>query len=113
MTTVQEYLTGDFEADREYVDGELLERHSGEQPHSYAQGMTSVLLYQRERQSGARTLRIRCLRAVSIRSARSYCSQTTVPTPGEMHEVLDGILRTQHPNIEVPLAAIFEEVFEA
>lgn len=29
-------------------------------------------------------------------------------TPGEMHEVLDGVLRTQNPNIEVPLADVFE-----
>jgi Uma2 family endonuclease len=35
---------------------------------------------------------------------RAYCY-----TPGEMHEVLDGMLRTKSPDIEVPL----EEVFEA
>lgn len=34
---------------------------------------------------------------------RAFCY-----TPGEMHEVLDGILRTQNPNIEVPLADVFE-----
>jgi Uma2 family endonuclease len=35
---------------------------------------------------------------------RAFCY-----TPGEMHEVLDGMLRTKGPDIEVPL----EEVFEA
>ena len=35
---------------------------------------------------------------------RAFCY-----TPGEMHEVLDGMLRAKDPNIEVPL----EEVFEA
>jgi hypothetical protein len=35
---------------------------------------------------------------------RAFCY-----TPGEMHEVLDGMLRTNDPEIVVPL----EEVFEA
>lgn len=34
---------------------------------------------------------------------RAFCY-----TPGEMHEVIDGILRTRDPNIEVPLAEVFE-----
>jgi hypothetical protein len=34
---------------------------------------------------------------------RAFCY-----TPGEMHEVLDGVLRTKDPDIEVPLAEIFE-----
>jgi len=34
---------------------------------------------------------------------RAFCY-----TPGEMHEVLDGILRTKGPDIEVPLAEVFE-----
>jgi Uma2 family endonuclease len=34
---------------------------------------------------------------------RAYCY-----TPGEMHEVLDGVLRTYDPEIEVPLAEVFE-----
>ncbi len=34
MVSVEEYLTTSYEADREYVDGEVLERHSGEQPHA-------------------------------------------------------------------------------
>jgi Uma2 family endonuclease len=29
-------------------------------------------------------------------------------TPGEMHEVLDGILRTKNPDMAVPLAEVFE-----
>jgi len=36
-------------------------------------------------------------------SKRAFCY-----TPGEMHEVLDGILRAKNPDIEVPLAEIFE-----
>jgi Uma2 family endonuclease len=29
-------------------------------------------------------------------------------TPGEMHEVLDGMLRTNNPDIAVPLTEVFE-----
>lgn len=35
---------------------------------------------------------------------RAFCY-----TPGEMHEVLDGLLRTNNPDIAVPLADAFEE----
>ena len=37
-------------------------------------------------------------------SKRAFCY-----TPGEIHEVLDGVLRTNNPDIEVPLAEAFEE----
>ena len=35
---------------------------------------------------------------------RAFCH-----TPGEMHEVLDGVLRASNPDVEVPLADAFEE----
>jgi Uma2 family endonuclease len=35
---------------------------------------------------------------------RAFCY-----TPGEMHEVLDGILRTKGPEIAVPLSEVFED----
>ena len=54
MITVQEYLTTSYEADREYVDGEILERHSGEQSHSRAHGAISSLLVLREGEFGVR-----------------------------------------------------------
>jgi Uma2 family endonuclease len=34
---------------------------------------------------------------------RAFCY-----TPGEMHEILDGVLRTKNPDIEVPLGEVFE-----
>jgi Uma2 family endonuclease len=37
-------------------------------------------------------------------SKRAFCY-----TPGEMHEVLDGVLRANNPDISVPLADAFEE----
>ena len=36
--TVAEYLATDYQPDREYVDGEVLERNVGQGPHSYTQG---------------------------------------------------------------------------
>jgi Uma2 family endonuclease len=164
MVSVQEYLTTSYEADREYVDGELLERHTGERPHSYAHGAVAFLLFQQEARVGVRVLMsqrvqisatcfrvpdacvvlasdpqepivhhppVLCIEIISrvdtvqrlnkklsdyfqmgVRyvwvidplTRRAFCS-----TPGEMHEVLDGMLRTKSPDIVVPL----EEVFEA
>ncbi len=46
---------------------------------------------------------VRYVWVIDPESRRAFCY-----TPGEMHEVLDGILRTQNPNIEVPLADVFE-----
>jgi Uma2 family endonuclease len=163
MVTIEEYLTKSYEADREYVDGEILERHSGEQPHSSAQAAVGFLLFQQEAQSGIRVLmsqrvqvsptRFRvpdvCVLPASafrdpiVRQAPFLCieilsREDTVTrlneklsdyfqmgvryvwvldpltrraycyVPGEMHEVLDGILRTNTPDIEVPLAEVFE-----
>jgi Uma2 family endonuclease len=34
---------------------------------------------------------------------RAFCY-----TPGEMHEVLDGVLRASNPDIEIPLSQVFE-----
>lgn len=164
MVTVEEYLNTSYEADREYVDGELLERHTGEQLHSSAHGAVAFLLFQQKAQFAVRVLmsqrvqvsptRFRvpdvcvvlasdprdpivhwppslCVEVLSdadtvtrfneelsdyfqmgvryvwvldplTRRAFSY-------TPGEMHEVLDGILRAKDPDIEVPLAEIFED----
>ena len=47
---------------------------------------------------------VRYVWVIDPQTRRAFCY-----TPGEMHEVLDGILRTKGPAIEVPL----EEVFEA
>jgi Uma2 family endonuclease len=164
MVTIQEYLTTSYEADREYVDGELLERHSGERSHSSAHGIVSFLLHEHQGQLGVRALvsvrvqvsptRFRVpdvcvllasdprdpivlkapLLCVEILSGvdtvarmdqklsdyfhmgvryvwvldplakRAFCY-----TPGEMHEVLDGVLRTYNPDIAVSLTEVFEE----
>jgi Uma2 family endonuclease len=164
MVSVQEYLTTSYEGDREYVDGELLQRHSGEWPHTMVHGVISCLLFERKTQSGIRVLMsqriqvgptrfrvpdacavlasdprdpivrqppflcveivdrtdtgtglneklsdyfqmgVRYVWVIDPQTRRAFCYKA-----GEMHEVLDGILRTKDPDIEVPL----EEVFEA
>jgi Uma2 family endonuclease len=47
---------------------------------------------------------VRYLWVLDPLSKRAFCY-----TPGEMHEVLDGVLRTNNPDLEVPLADAFEE----
>jgi Uma2 family endonuclease len=163
MVTVQEYLTTSYEADREYVDGELLERHSGEQPHTRVHGVVAPLLFRKEREVGVRVLmsqrvqvsptrfrvpdvcanlasdpRDPILRHPPFLCVEILCKLDTPArlnekladyfqmgvryvwvldplthrafcyTPGEMHEVLDGMLRTKDPEIEVPLGEVFE-----
>ena len=164
MVTVQEYLTTSYEADREYVDGELLERHSGEQPHTRVHGVVASQLFQKQREAGVCVLVSRRVQVSPTRfrvpdvcailasdprdpiirhppflwveilcgldtharlieklsdyfqmgvryvwvldplSRRAFCY-----TPGEMHEVLDGVLRTSNPDVAVPLADALEE----
>jgi len=57
-----------------------------------------------ERLSDYFQMGVRYIWALDPLTRRAFCY-----TPGEMHEVLDGMLRTQSPDIVVPL----EEVFEA
>jgi Uma2 family endonuclease len=163
MVSVQEYLTTSYEADREYVDGEILERHTGERSHSSAHGAAGFLLFQQEAQLGIRVLLsqrvqvgptrfrvpdvcvilasdprdpivcqppllcveilsgvdtvmrineklsdyfqmgVRYVWVIDPLTRRAFCY-----TPGEMHEVLDGVLRTKDPDIAVPLAEVFD-----
>jgi Uma2 family endonuclease len=163
MVSVQEYLATSYEADREYIDGEILERHWGEQPHSSAHGAVGFLLFQREAQAGVHVLmsqRVRvsatrfrvpdvcavlasdpvepivqhppflCVEVLSAVDTVTRLNEKLADyfqmgvryvwvldpltrraccyTPGEMHEVLDGMLHTKNPEIEAPLAEIFE-----
>jgi Uma2 family endonuclease len=52
LTTVpvEEYLSTTYEPDREYVDGQLVERHVGEYFHSRIQFLISLVLGSRERE---------------------------------------------------------------
>jgi Uma2 family endonuclease len=56
-----------------------------------------------ERLSDYFQMGVKCIWVLDPLNRRGYCY-----TPGEMHEALDGKLRTSEPNIEVPLSEIFE-----
>ena len=50
LVSVQEYLDTAYSPDREYVDGQLVERHVGEHNHSRLQALITGLLLGRERE---------------------------------------------------------------
>jgi Uma2 family endonuclease len=51
---VEEYLRTSYDPDREYVDGQLVERHVGEYSHSILQALLAIELGLRRRQRGFR-----------------------------------------------------------
>ncbi|HTX37084.1 MAG TPA: Uma2 family endonuclease [Bryobacteraceae bacterium] len=51
---LEEYLRTYYDPDREYVDGQLVERHVGEHDHSILQSLLAIELGQRRRQRGFR-----------------------------------------------------------
>jgi Uma2 family endonuclease len=51
---VEEYLRTTYDPDREYVDGQLLERHVGEHDHSFLQILIGAELNGRRRERGFR-----------------------------------------------------------
>jgi Uma2 family endonuclease len=54
--SVEEYLRTAYRPDRDYVDGEVVERNLGEQSHGRLQGSILRWLWDREREFGFRTL---------------------------------------------------------
>ena len=50
MTTLAEYLNTNYDADREYIDGEIFERNWGEKAHSTIQGEIVVRLHRRAKE---------------------------------------------------------------
>jgi Uma2 family endonuclease len=66
---IDEYLRTSYEPDREYVDGELVERHVGEYFHSRLLALILVLLMSRERERRFRSFpELR----VEVRQRRRY-----------------------------------------
>jgi Uma2 family endonuclease len=50
--SLEEYLSTSYDPDCEYVDGELIERNTGEFDHSALQTIISALLYNQRRETG-------------------------------------------------------------
>jgi hypothetical protein len=49
LVPLHEYLGTVYEPDRDYVDGELKERNTGEQPHASSQTILASMLSKRRR----------------------------------------------------------------
>ena len=56
LITVEEYLETSYEPDREYIDGQVLERNLGEYPHSRLQTCLAAWLLRNERDRKIRVL---------------------------------------------------------
>jgi Uma2 family endonuclease len=56
LIAVEEYLATSYEPDREYIDGELVERNLGEYDHSNMQAALTALLWNRAREWNVRAL---------------------------------------------------------
>lgn len=54
--SLAEYLATDYKPDREYIDGQLLERNVGQGPHSYAQATLADSLVAQQKRLGVITL---------------------------------------------------------
>jgi Uma2 family endonuclease len=52
VVSLDEYLSTIYDPDREYVDGELIERNMGESDHAALQGIIVALLYNQRRELG-------------------------------------------------------------
>lgn len=52
LVSLAEYSATTYHPDRDYIDGELVERNVGEWPHSRAQGRLYAFLFQREAEWG-------------------------------------------------------------
>src|SRR5216683_2467071 len=126
LVSVDEYLHTSYDPDCDYVDGAIVERNVGETDHSDCQGRIYAYLLNR-----GKLLRIYPLveERVQVSASRFRIPDVCVVAGGkpseqvltkpplvaieilskdDSHEVKDGILRTQNPEIELPLPEIFQ-----
>jgi Uma2 family endonuclease len=131
LVSEQEYLATSYEPDCEYDEGVLLERNLGEQPHSFLETAFGSFFFERRKRFRIRTLteqRIRIApRKYRIPDICVYLQPvpedpvlSTPPfiaieilspedrTATSIYEAKHGILRTENPAIEVPLAELFQ-----
>ncbi len=163
LVSEREYLTTSYEPECEYDEGKLIERNTGELPHSILMGACASLLHQRRKQCGIQVFLILRVRiapskyrvpdicaykqpfprdpipstppfiAIEILSPEDRMSRVRqkideylafgvryvwvidpetrradVYTASGFYEVKDGVLRTEDPAIEVPLADLFQ-----
>jgi Uma2 family endonuclease len=58
LVSEQEYLTTSYEPECEYDEGKLIERNTGELPHSILMGACATFLHERRKQYGIQVLLI-------------------------------------------------------
>jgi len=56
LVSVEEYLSSNYDPDREYIDGRIVERNLGEKPHSRIQRKLIVFLDNRSKEYGIEVL---------------------------------------------------------
>jgi Uma2 family endonuclease len=120
LVSVEEYLrTGYPDGDREYVDGEVLERNIGELDHSDTQGRILVYLRNHYAQfwSGvAARLQVSATRFrvpdIMFFAGPMPSGRIATTPPHIIVEVLSpedrAVLRAKNPDIEVPIEQVFE-----
>jgi Uma2 family endonuclease len=163
QVSVDEYLHTSYDPDRDYIDGEVVERLVGEFEHSRSQSMSAALLVGQEKKWGTLALTeqrvqvtptryripdvcvlapgapreriirhppLLCIEILSKEDTMSDIMERVeeylgmgVPyvwvidpwrhrgycyTSSGMAEAKDGVLRTSNPDLEVPLAALFD-----
>jgi Uma2 family endonuclease len=163
LVSEQEYLTTSYEPDCEYDEGKLIERNTGEMPHSILMGACATFLHERRKQYGIQVLLILRIRiapgtyrvpdvcvykqpaprdpipstppfiAIEILSPEDRMGRVhkkideflafgvtyvwvidpearraDVYTASGFYEAKDGVLHTEDPAIEVPLADLFQ-----
>ncbi|MGO9894631.1 MAG: Uma2 family endonuclease [Bryobacteraceae bacterium] len=167
LVSEREYLTTSYEPECEFDDGRLIERNTGELPHSMLMTACACLLHGRRKQYGIQVLPVLRIRiapqkyrvpdvcvykqpaprdpipstppfiAIEILSPEDRMScvrkkideylafgvayvwlidpdtrRADVYTASSIYEVKDGVLRTESPAIEVPLAELFQALDE-
>jgi Uma2 family endonuclease len=112
MVPVTEYLNTTYRPDRDYVDGEVLERNVGEYEHSRPQGLIAALLFSQEKERRIIVLIAQRLQVGPNRFRVADVCVLRADAPYEPREGLleatDGVLRTSNPELAVPLNALFD-----
>ena len=113
FVSVEDYLKTSHDPDCDYVEGEVQERNAGERDHSKLQG--EFFFFFRQRQAQWKTFAfieqriddylnfgVRYVWVIYPRSRRAW----NYSKDGS-REIFDGLLNTESPNFEIPLAEIF------
>lgn len=116
LVSVEEYLSTSYDPDCDYVDGVIEERNSGEFDHASLQGAVFAWFYNRRKQLG---ITVVPEQRVQVGPTRFRIPDVCIRLghPGEQIFTTDYLrmgmrqveeLRTENPEILVPLDELFE-----